>query len=143
MFRLLGHMLPDNKAIGIALTYIYGIGQARSKEICTQVVLWQFKKLKKMSKEERQRVDVFFNKKVKDLTDEEEKKISDIVRTYVLENDLRREIASNIKRLKELKTWRGMRHALWLPVRGQQTRTNAKTAKRLLGRSRVRPTLKK
>jgi len=112
MFRLLGNMLPDNKAIGIALTYIYGIGQARSKEICTQVVFGELKKFKEMSKEERQKVDAFFNKKVKDLTDEEEKKISDIVRTYVLENDLRREIASNIKRLKELKTWRGMRHAL-------------------------------
>ena len=143
MFRLLGNMLPDNKAIGIALTYIYGIGQSRSKEICTQVVLGELKKFKHMTDEERSAVMAFFNKKVKDPTDEEEKKISDIVRTYTLENDLRREVASNIKRLKELKTWRGMRHALGLPVRGQQTKTNAKTAKRLLGRSRVRPTLKK
>ena len=124
-------------------TGFYGIGQSRSKEICTQVVLGELKKFKHMTDEERNAVMAFFNKKVKDLTDEEEKKISDIVRTYALENDLRREVASNIKRLKELKTWRGMRHALGLPVRGQQTKTNAKTAKRLLGRSRVRPTLKK
>ncbi len=143
MFRLLGNMLPDKKAIWIALTYIYGIGLSRSKEICSQVVLWEQKKFKDMTKDEKNNVMAFFNKKVKDLTDEEEKKISDIVRTYTLENDLRREVASNIKRLKELKTWRGMRHALWLPVRWQQTKTNAKTAKKLLGRSRVRPTSKK
>ena len=62
MFRLLGHMLPDNKSIGIALTYIYGIWMPRSKEICTQVVLGENKKLKKMTKEEREQVIAFFNK---------------------------------------------------------------------------------
>jgi small subunit ribosomal protein S13 len=56
---------------------------------------------------------------------------------------LRREVAAAIKRLKEIKCYRGMRHALWLPVRGQKTRKNAKTAKKLLGRARVRPVLKK
>jgi small subunit ribosomal protein S13 len=77
------------------------------------------------------------------LTDDEKKVITDIMRTYTLENDLKREVSWNIKRIKELRTWRWMRHALWLPVRWQQTKTNAKTAKKLLGRSRVRPTKKK
>lgn len=121
MFRLLWTVLPEKKAIGIALTYIYGIGRSRALEIC-------------------EKAGIDWHKKVKDLTDEEEKKISDIVRNdYVLENDLRRQVAWDIKRLKELKTIRGMKHNLWMPVRGQQTRTNAKTAKKLLGRSRVRP----
>lgn len=123
MFRLLGHILPDEKSIGIALTYIYGIWMSRSRQICEK--LW-----------------IDFNKKVKDLTDKEEKMISDELKNYTLENDLRREVNWNIKALKELKTIRGMRHNLWMPVRGQQTRTNAKTAKKLLGRSRVRPTKK-
>ena len=125
MFRLLGHVLPEKKAIGMALTYIYGIWRSTAYDIC-------------------KKVDVDFNKKVKDLTDDEQKKISDTVRNdYVLENDLRRQVNWDIKKLKELKTIRGMKHNLWMPVRGQQTRTNAKTAKKLLGRSRVRPTTKK
>ena len=124
MFRLLGTVLPEKKAIGIALTYIYGIGRPRALEIC-------------------EKAGIDWHKKVKDLTEEEQKKISDIVRNdYVLENDLRRQVAWDIKRLKELKTIRGMKHNLWMPVRGQQTRTNAKTAKKLLGRSRVRPVKK-
>jgi len=124
MFRLLGNVLPEKKAIGIALTYVYGIGRSRAVEICNKA-------------------GIDWNKKVKDLTDEEQKKISDIVRDdYILENDLRRQVAWDIKRLKELKTARGMKHNLWMPVRGQQTRTNAKTAKKLLGRSRVRPVKK-
>jgi len=125
MFRLLGHVLPEKKAIGMALTNIYGIWVSRATEICKDLGL-------------------DFNKKVKDLTDEEKKLISDKVRNdYVLENDLRRQVNWDIKRLKELKTIRGMKHNLWMPVRGQQTRTNAKTAKKLLGRARVRPTTKK
>jgi len=125
MFRLLGNVLPEKKAIGIALTYIYGIWRPTATQIC-------------------EKAGIDFNKKVKDLTDEEQKTISDIVRDgYVLENDLRRQVNWDIKRLKELKTIRGMKHNLWMPVRGQQTRTNAKTAKKLLGRARVRPTTKK
>ncbi len=124
MFRLLGNVLPDKKSVGIALTYVYGIWVSTSKDICKK--LW-----------------IDFNTKVKDLTDEDQKKITDLVRTYTVENDLRRQVNWDIKKLKELKTIRWMRHNLWMPVRGQQTRTNAKTAKKLLGRAKVRPTSKK
>lgn len=84
-----------------------------------------------------------FMKKVKDITEDEQKIISDRIREFVLENDLRREVASAIKRLKEIKCYRGMRHNVWLPVRWQLTRKNARTAKKLMWRSRVRPVLKK
>jgi len=124
MFRLLGHVLPEKKAIGIALTIVYGIWMSRAKYVCDKV--W-----------------IDFNKKVSDLDEKEEKKISDEVRTYTLENDLKREVNWNIKTLKELRTIRGMKHNMWMPVRGQQTKTNAKTSKKLLGRARVRPTTKK
>jgi len=124
MFRLYGHLLPDNKAIWIALTYIYWIGRSRSKNILGSL-------------------GIPLEKKVKDLTDEEKKKITDLLKQYTLENDLRRQVAQDIKRLKEIKCYRGMRHNLGLPVRWQKTRKNAKTAKKLLWRSRVRPVLKK
>lgn len=124
MFRLLWHVLPDNKAIWIALTYIYGIWRSRSKQIL-------------------EKLNIPLEKKVGELTDEEKKAISDEVKNYTLENDLRREVAASIKRLKEIKCYRWMRHALWLPVRWQKTRKNAKTAKKLLWRSKVRPVLKK
>lgn len=124
MFRLMGHVLPEEKSIWIALTNVYGIGRNRSKKIL-------------------EKLDIPFMKKVKDISEEEQKKISDELKWHVLENDLKREIASAIKRLKEIKCYRGMRHNLGLPVRGQCTRKHAKTAKKLLGRSRVRPILKK
>lgn len=82
-------------------------------------------------------------KKVADISFEEEKLISDYLKDMVLENDLRREVQTNIKRLKEIKCYRWMRHNLWLPVRWQNTKKNAKTAMKLLGRARVRPILKK
>lgn len=81
--------------------------------------------------------------KVAALTEEDQKKISDELKKYVLESDLKREVAAAIKRLKEIKCYRGMRHNLGLPVRGQLTRKNARTAKKLMGRSKVRPVLKK
>jgi len=124
MFRLLGNVLPDKKSVGIALTYVYGIWVNTSKNIC-------------------EKLGIDFNTKIKDLTDEDQKKITDLVRTYTVENDLRRQVNWDIKRLKELKTVRWMKHNLWMPVRWQQTRTNAKTAKKLLGRAKVRPTSKK
>ena len=89
------------------------------------------------------KIGVDFMTKVKNLSDEQEKKISEELQTYLLENDLKREIMTHIKRLKEIKCYRGMRHNLGLPVRGQLTRKNARTAKKLLGRARVRPVLKK
>jgi len=98
MFRLLGNVLPDKKSVGIALTYVYGIWVNTSKDICEE--LW-----------------IEFNSKVKDLTDEDQKKITDLVRTYTVENDLRRQVTWDIKKLKELKTVRWMKHNLWMPVR--------------------------
>jgi small subunit ribosomal protein S13 len=124
MFRLLGHVLPDDKSIWIALTNIYGVGLVRSKKILEKT------KINHLTK-------------VAALNEDDQKKISDELKNYVLESDLKREVASAIKRLKEIKCYRGMRHNLGLPVRGQLTRKNAKTAKKLLGRSKVRPVLKK
>ena len=124
MLRIQWHVIPDAKNIWIGLTNVYGIGRARSKTI-----------LEKLG------IDPF--KKVKDITSEDEKKITDELKEYLLENDLRREVNSFIKRLKEIKCYRGMRHNMWLPVRGQSTRKNGRTAKKLLGRAKVRPVLKK
>lgn len=124
MFRLMGHVLNDNKSIWIALTAVYGIGQKRSETILAAT------KIDHMTK-------------VKDLKESDHKKISDELKNYVLENDLKREVWGNIKRLKEIKCYRGMRHNVGLPVRGQCTRKHAKTAKKLLWRARVRPILKK
>ena len=75
--------------------------------------------------------------KVKDLSDEQEKLIAEGLKDMVLENDLKREVMTHIKRLKEIKCYRWMRHNLWLPVRGQLTRKNGRTAKKLLGRARA------
>lgn len=124
MLRILGHVIPDNKSLWIGLTMVYGIGRVKSMQVITD--LW---------------LDPM--KKVKDVTDDEQKLIIDAFKTMVLENDLRRQVMSNIKRLKEIKCYRWMRHNLGLPVRGQSTRKNARTAKKLLWRSKVRPVLKK
>ncbi|MBS8121444.1 30S ribosomal protein S13 [Candidatus Vampirococcus lugosii] len=124
MFRLQGNVIPDNKVIFVGLTHVYGIGISRSKEILTKL-------------------EIPFEKKVRDITDEEQKMITDELSNYLLESDLKREQTGFIKRLKEIKCYRGMRHNLGLPVRGQKTIKHAKTAKKLLGRSRVRPVLKK
>lgn len=124
MFRLHWHVLPEDKSIWIALTNIYGVGRVRSKKIL-------------------EAVKIPYLTKVAALTEEDQKKISDELKKYVLESDLKREVAAAIKRLKEIKCYRGMRHNLGLPVRGQLTRKNARTAKKLMGRSKVRPVLKK
>ncbi len=125
MFRLQGHVIPDKKAIWIGLTMVFGIGLPKSRTLLTKL-------------------QIPLEKKVRDLTEEEIKAISDEIKdNLVVENDLRREVASSIKRLKEVKCYRGMRHNLGLPVRGQRTIRHAKTAKKLLGRARVRPVLKK
>ena len=120
----MGHVLPEEKSIWIALTTIYGIGRVRSRKILDKV-------------------GVNYMSKVSALTEEDQKKISDELKNYTLESDLKREVATAIKLLKEIKCYRGMRHNLWLPVRWQLTRKNAKTAKKLLWRSKVRPTIKK
>lgn len=106
------------------MTAIYGVGLSRSKSVL-------------------QKLNIALEKKVADLSEEEQKALTDEIKEYIVENDLRREVASHIKRLKEIKCYRGMRHNLGLPVRGQNTKRHAKTAKKLLGRARVRPVLKK
>ena len=118
------HVLKDDKSIWISLTDIYGIGRVKSRKILDKL-------------------EINYMKKTKDITEDEQKKISDELKNYILENDLRREITWSIKRLKDIKCYRWMRHNLWLPVRWQNTRWNSKTAKKLLGRARVRPVLKK
>ena len=91
-------MLPDDKSIWIALTNIYGIGRVRSRKILDAV-------------------KINYLTKVVQLNEDDQKKISDELKKYVLESDLKREVASAIKRLKEIKCYRGMRHNLGLPVR--------------------------
>ena len=112
MARIAGVDLPREKRIEIGLTYIYGIGRTSSNKILASA-------------------GVDPDTRVKDLTDEEVKKISDVIdqEDYMVEGDLRREIALNIKRLQEIGCYRGIRHRKGLPVRGQNTKTNARTRK--------------
>ena len=109
MTRLFGVMLPDQKRIEYALTLIYGIGWSHSGRILSQL-----------------KIDV--HKKVKDLSEEELKKINAYIdKNYAIEGELRETIAGDIKRLKEIGCYRGIRHMKNLPVRGQRTRSNART----------------
>ena len=109
MARIAGVDLPRNKRVEIALTYIYGIGLSRSHEILLAT-------------------GVDPDKRVKDLTEDEITRLRDAVeRNYRVEGDLRREVQMNIKRLIDIGTYRGLRHKRNLPVRGQRTRTNART----------------
>ena len=111
MARIAGVDLPRDKRIEIGLTYVYGIGRVSSNKIL-----------------EAAGVDP--STRVKDLTDEEVKKISEVIdESYTVEGDLRREVALDIKRLQEIGCYRGIRHRKGLPVRGQKTKTNARTRK--------------
>ncbi len=111
MARIAGVDLPREKRVEIGLTYIYGIGRSKSIEI-----------LKKTG--------INPDTRVRDLTDDEISKLREIIdKEYKVEGDLRREVAMNIKRLIEIGCYRGRRHRLGLPVRGQRTRTNARTRK--------------
>ncbi len=111
MPRILGIDLPKEKRIEAALPYIYGIGPARSRQILGQA-------------------QINMDKRAKDLTEEEISRITSIVqKTYVTEGDLRREINDNIRRHMEMGSYRGLRHRKGLPVRGQRTKTNARTRK--------------
>ena len=111
MARISGVDLPREKRVEIGLTYIYGIGLTSSKRILTEA-------------------GVNPDTRCKDLTDDEVKKISDVIdASQTVECDLRREIALNIKRLVEIGCYRGVRHRKGLPVRGQRTKTNARTRK--------------
>lgn len=111
MARIAGVDLPRNKRIEVALTYIYGIGFPTSKKIL-------------------QEAGINPDKKANDLTEEEIAKLREIIENnYKVEGDLRREVSQNIRRLIDLGTYRGLRHRYGLPVRGQRTRTNARTRK--------------
>ena len=111
MARIAGVNIPTNKRVEISLRYIHGIGQTKAKEICATVGI---------AKERR----------VSDLTDAEVIQVREAIgRDYLVEGDLRREVAMNIKRLMDLGCYRGLRHRKGLPVRGQRTHTNARTRK--------------
>ena len=110
MARIAGINIPNHKHIDVALTSIYGIGRPRARLICANAGVQQ-------------------TTKVKDLTDAEVEKLRTEVAKVTVEGDLRRTVSMNIKRLMDLGTYRGMRHRRGLPVRGQRTRTNARTRK--------------
>ena len=111
MARISGVDLPREKRVEIGLTYIYGIGRTSSNRILTEA-------------------GVNPDTRVKDITDDEVKRLAEVITgTQTVEGDLRREIAMNIKRLQEIGCYRGIRHRKSLPVRGQKTKTNARTRK--------------
>lgn len=111
MARIAGVDLPNEKRVEIALCYIYGIGRTLSNQILEKCAINP-------------------DTRVKDLTEDESSKIRDVIENeYTVEGDLRREIAMNIKRLTEIGCYRGRRHRIGLPVRGQRTKTNARTRK--------------
>ncbi|MET0016102.1 30S ribosomal protein S13 [Oscillibacter sp.] len=110
MARIAGIDLPKDKRIEIGLTYIYGIGRKSAKDILAQTGI---------------NPDI----RVKDLTDADEQKLRDAIESYSVEGDLRRQTALDIKRLTEIGCYRGIRHRRGLPVRGQRSKTNARTRK--------------
>ena len=110
MARIAGINLPKTKRIPIALTYIAGIGNSRSEMICEKLNIDPLKKLQ-------------------DITEEELNSVRAEVKNYVLEGDLRREVAMNIRRKQEINCYQGVRHSKGLPCRGQLTKTNARTRK--------------
>lgn len=110
MARIAGINIPPHKHTEIGLTHIYGIGRTTAQKVCTNA-------------------GIPFNKKVKELTDSDLEKIRDEVGKLTIEGDLRRELSMNIKRLMDIGCYRGFRHRRGLPVRGQRTRTNARTRK--------------
>jgi small subunit ribosomal protein S13 len=110
MARIAGINIPMNKHVSIGLTHIYGIGRSRALQIL-------------------EGAGIAATTKVKDLTETEVAAIRSQIAKWPVEGDLRREVSMNIKRLMDLGTWRGLRHRKGLPVRGQRTRTNARTRK--------------
>lgn len=110
MARIAGVNIPNHQHAEIALTSIYGIGRTRAREICVAA-------------------GIGASTKIKDVTDAEMDRLRDQVAKFAVEGDLRREVSMNIKRLMDLGCYRGLRHRRGLPVRGQRTRTNARTRK--------------
>jgi small subunit ribosomal protein S13 len=125
MPRIVGVEVPKEKRVDVALTYLYGIGHATSRTVLVET-----------------KIDP--GKRAKDLTDEEVSRLSQAIQAaHKVEGDLRREVSSNIKRLIDIGSYRGLRHKKGLPVRGQRTRTNARSRKgprpRVGVRKRARP----
>ena len=111
MARIAGVNIPNQKRVPIGLTYIHGIGRTKALQICS-------------------RVGIPIERRVHEMTDDEVLRVRELIdREYTVEGDLRRQVAMNIKRLMDLGCYRGVRHRKGLPVRGQRTRTNARTRK--------------
>lgn len=111
MPRLLGVDIPNDRKTVISLTYLYGVGNQTARDLCHKAGIDQ-------------------DKRARDLTDEEVSRIATILeRDYVVEGPLRRQVQQNISRLRDIKCYRGIRHRVGLPVRGQRTKTNARTRK--------------
>jgi small subunit ribosomal protein S13 len=110
MARIAGVNIPDNKHVRVSLTYVYGVGNSLSKKLC-------------------EKLSIAEDKKVMDLTEQELESIRTELSNHLVEGDLRREISTNIKRLMDLGCYRGIRHRRGLPVRGQKSKTNARTRK--------------
>lgn len=106
--RIAGANIPDNKRLDVALTYVFGVGRSRAQDIL-------------------ENAKIPFDKRAKELSDKEAGTVRELVEKYRIEGDLRREVSSNIKRLKEIKSYRGIRHIKRLPLRGQRTSTNSRT----------------
>ena len=116
--RIVGANIPDNKKLDIALCYLYGVGVSLARKILDEI-------------------NVPKDKKVKDLTPQEAARLRDAVEKYPVEGELRRQIMLNIKRLKDIKSYRGIRHIRGLPVRGQRTKTNSRTRRGNVRRTAV------
>ena len=110
MARIAGVTIPSEKQVEIGLTYIYGIGRTTSKAILAAAKIEP-------------------TTRVKDLTEADEQKLNDIISKYTVEGDLKRLVTNNIKRIKDINSYKGLRHKAGLPVNGQRTRTNARTRK--------------
>jgi small subunit ribosomal protein S13 len=106
--RIVGVTIPDEKRVDIALSYIYGIGRKNVIPVLKES-------------------DIDANKRAKTLTEDEIKRLTKVLEKYKIEGDLKAEIAANVRRLRDIGSYRGMRHAHGLPVRGQRTRSNART----------------
>ena len=110
MARIAGVTIPNEKQVWIALTSVYGIGRTTSKAILAAAKIEP-------------------TTRVKDLTEADEQKLNDIISNYTVEGDLKRLVTNNIKRIKDINSYKGLRHKAGLPVNGQRTRTNARTRK--------------
>ncbi|OGD68948.1 30S ribosomal protein S13 [Candidatus Campbellbacteria bacterium RIFCSPLOWO2_02_FULL_35_11] len=108
--RILGITIPEEKRLEIGLTALYGVGRSRAHDVLTKA-------------------GVDFGKKPKDLSVDDENKIREFLEAYRIEGDLKRDISGNIKRLKDISSYRGSRHAKKLPARGQSTKTNSRTVR--------------